>query len=54
VIVADEQWSVDSTTDETILDIFEHMVKEGKTIIMVYTCAVPPTRLQGAEIVDVN
>jgi putative ABC transport system ATP-binding protein len=36
VIVADEPTGrLDSTTAETILDIFEQLVKEGKTIIMV-------------------
>jgi putative ABC transport system ATP-binding protein len=36
VIVADEPTGrLDSTTAETILDIFEKMVKEGKTVIMV-------------------
>jgi putative ABC transport system ATP-binding protein len=36
VIVADEPTGrLDSTTAETILDIFEHLIKEGKTIVMV-------------------
>lgn len=36
VIVADEPTGrLDSTTAETILDIFEKLVKEGKTVVMV-------------------
>lgn len=36
VIIADEPTGrLDSTTAETILDIFEKLVKEGKTIVMV-------------------
>ncbi|NMB54271.1 MAG: ABC transporter ATP-binding protein [Leptolinea sp.] len=36
VIVADEPTGrLDSTTAETILDIFEKLIKEGKTVIMV-------------------
>lgn len=36
VIVADEPTGrLDSTTAETILDIFEQMVREGKTVVMV-------------------
>ncbi|HEX7556398.1 MAG TPA: ABC transporter ATP-binding protein [Leptolinea sp.] len=36
IIVADEPTGrLDSTTAETILDIFERLVKEGKTVVMV-------------------
>jgi putative ABC transport system ATP-binding protein len=54
VIVADEPTGrLDSTTAETILDIFEHLVKEGKTIVMVThdaSAAQRATRI--LEIVD--
>ncbi|GAP21076.1 ABC transporter ATP-binding protein [Leptolinea tardivitalis] len=54
VIVADEPTGrLDSTTAETILDIFEHMVKEGKTIIMVTHDASAAQRASRVlEIVD--
>jgi putative ABC transport system ATP-binding protein len=54
VIVADEPTGrLDSTTAETILDIFERLVKDGKTIVMVThdaSAAQRATRI--LEIVD--
>jgi putative ABC transport system ATP-binding protein len=54
VIIADEPTGrLDSTTAETILDIFERLVKEGKTIVMVThdaSAAQRATRI--LEIVD--
>ncbi len=54
VVVADEPTGrLDSTTAETILDIFELMVKDGKTIVMVTHDASAAQRASRVlEIVD--
>jgi putative ABC transport system ATP-binding protein len=54
IIVADEPTGrLDSTTAETILDIFEHLVKEGKTIVMVtHDVSAAQRATQILEIVD--
>jgi putative ABC transport system ATP-binding protein len=54
VIVADEPTGrLDSTTAETILDIFERLVKDGKTIVMVTHDASAAQRATNVmEIVD--
>jgi putative ABC transport system ATP-binding protein len=54
VIVADEPTGrLDSTTAETILDIFEQMIKEGKTVVMVTHDASAAERASRVlEIVD--